>query len=432
MIRFLRIIGLLSICSPVAAEVDIQEIVSPGGINAWLVQEESIPFVALEIRFKGGTSLDEPGKRGAVNLMTALLEEGAGDIDAREFARRSEELAASYAFGAGADFLRVSARFLSENQDHAIELLRMALREPRFEEPAIERVRAQVITSINASAKSPNSIAGNTFYAEAYGVHPYGTNDSGSLESVAGLRRADLVEAYRSAFSRDRLFVAAAGDISAQELGNILDNLFAGLPEKGPNLPDQTINKLGTGVRVVEFETPQSVAIFGHQGIDRHDDDFFAAFILNHILGGSNFGARLNQEVREKRGLTYGISSHHSSREYGDLYVGQVASSNGQIAEAISVIREVWSDVAENGVSQEELDHAKTFLTGAYPLRFDGNARIASILVGMQVTGLEPEYIRSRNEKVLAVTLEDIRRVARRILRPDDLYFVVVGKPEGL
>jgi zinc protease len=425
-------LGLLAAAGPARAVVDIVEVTSPGGIEAWLVEERSIPFVALELRFGGGASLDRPGKRGAVNLMTALLEEGAGDLDAQGFATAREELAASFSFRAYDDAITVSARFLTENRDEALALLRSALTEPRFDEDAIERVRGQVLSIIRSDATDPDTVAGARFDALAYPGHPYATALDGTLESVAALRREDLLDAHRDVLVRDRLHVGAVGDIGPGELAELLDALLGDLPVGGAPLPPRIDYALGGGVTVVPFDTPQSVALFGQRGMDRDHPDFFAAFILNQILGGAGFEARLMEEVREKRGLTYGIYTFLLPRDHAELMMGQVASDNATVAEAIEVIRAEWRRMAEEGVTEEELAAAKTYLTGAYPLRFDGNGTIAGILAGMQAQGLGADYVLTRNAKVEAVTLEEINRVAGELLDPEGLHFVVVGQPEGL
>lgn len=426
------VLAALWIAGPAAAAVKIQEVTSPGGIEAWLVEEHQIPFVALEIRFKGGASLDPEGKRGAINLMTGLIEEGAGDLDARGFAAAQEALAAQFDFDVYDDAMSISARFLSENRDEALALLRSALIEPRFDEDAVERVRGQVLSIIRSDAKDPDEIVSQAFRAQTYGDHPYGSSYNGTLDSVAALTRADIVAAHQAVLSRDRLYVGAVGDITAEELGALLDDLLGALPATGPALPEPAAPAFDGGVSVVDFATPQSVAIFGHHGIARDDPDFFAAFVLNTIIGAGGFESRLMTEVREKRGLTYGVNSYIATRDYANVMMGRVASANDRIAEAIDVIRDQWQQIAAEGVSERELELAKTYLTGAYPLRFDGNARIAGILVGMQMTGLPVDYIATRNDKVNAVTLADVKRVAGSLLDPDRLTFVVVGAPEGL
>ncbi|WP_171132007.1 MULTISPECIES: pitrilysin family protein [unclassified Ruegeria] len=417
---------------PAWADIEIEEVTSPGGITAWLVEDHSIPFTALEIRFRGGTSLDDPEKRGAVNLMSGLIEEGSGDLDARSYARVLEFLAASFSYRASDDSLSISAQFLTENRDEVVDLLRTTLHEPRFDQGAIERVRAQVLSGLRSDMTDPNDIAGQSFAEMAYGDHPYGTEGKGTLETVSALTRDDIVEAYENVFAKDRLYVGAVGDITAEELGVLLDTLLADFPETGKPLPERAEVTIEGGISVVDFDTPQSVALFGQKGIDRDDPDFFAAFVLNHILGGGGFESRLMHEVREKRGLTYGIGTYLVPKDLASVYLGSVSSANDRIAEAIEVIRQEWARAASEGVTQKELDDAKTYLTGAYPLRFDGNGQIAGIMVGMQMDDLPIDYIATRNDKVNGVTLEDVNRVASELLDPEGLHFTIVGKPVGL
>ncbi|MHA7867584.1 MAG: M16 family metallopeptidase [Salipiger thiooxidans] len=422
----------LFLATPVLAEIDIQQVETPLGFKAWLVEEPSIPFTSLQIRFRGGTSLDAPGKRGATNLMVGLLEEGAGELDARGFAEAREQLAASFDYDASADAVSVSARFLSENRDAAVELLRESLVNPRFDQDAIDRVREQVLSGIRSDAMDPDAIANAAFDAMVFGDHPYGSDPQGTEESVTALGRDDMIAAHDAIMTRDRVYIAAAGDITPEELSALIDRLLGDLPETGPALPPDVAAETTAGTTVVPFDTPQSVAVFGHEGLAIDDPDFFAAYVMNTILGGGSFESRLMNEVREKRGLTYGVYSYLAGMDHAELLMGRVASANDRIAEAISVIRDEWAKMAAEGVTEQELEQTKTYLTGAYPLRFDGNGTIARILVGMQMDGLPADYIASRNDRIEAVTQDDVKRVAARVLRPDALRFVVVGQPEGL
>ena len=417
---------------PAAAEVQIKEVTTPAGITAWLVEDHSIPFTALELRFRGGTSLDVPGKRGAIYLMTALLEEGAGDLDARAYARALESLAASFKYSANDDFVSISAKFLTENRDAAMALLRNTIHHTRFDQEAIDRVRGQVVSSLMSDAQDPDWMARSSFSRMAFGDHPYGSEGEGTVETVSGLTRDDMLAARGAVLARDRMYVGAVGDISPEELGVLVDQLLADLPATGAPIPGPAKVQITGGTTVIEFDTPQSVAMFGQRGIARDDDDFFAAYVLNQILGGGSFESRLMDEVREKRGLTYGVYSYLVPKDLAAVYLGSVSSANDRIAEAIAVIRDEWQKMASTGVTEQELQDAKTYLTGAYPLRFDGNGRIANIMVGMQMQDLPIDYIATRNSKVEAVTLEDVNRVAAELLDPDGLQFIVVGKPEGL
>jgi len=329
MLRILIALCLTIVATTARAELDIKQVTSPGGINAWVVEEPAIPFVALEIRIQGGGTLDQPGKRGATNLMAALLEEGSGDMTAQEFQTALEDLAASFSFRAYDDSMSISARFLTENKEEVIALLRQALVSPRFDQDALDRVRAQVISGINSDAKSPNAIASSTFYADAFGDHPYGSSPDGTVDSVTALTRDDMFEAHRNALVLDRLYVSVVGDTTAETVGAMLDDLLGDLPAEGPPLPDDVAFGLDGGITVVNFETPQSVAFFGQAGLKRDDEDFFAAFVLNHILGAGGFESRLMTEVREKRGLTYGIAAYLADRDPRSVVFRTVHAASG-------------------------------------------------------------------------------------------------------
>jgi len=432
MIRFVMAFTTLLAAFPAQAEINVQEITTPGGIDTWLVEEHDIPFVALELRFRGGASLDAPGKRGVTNFMIGLLEEGAGDMDSRAFAQRREELATSFDYDIHDDTIAISARFLTENRDQAVALLRESLVNPSFDKASVERVRGQIESIILSNLKAPRKIASRAFDAMTYGDHPYATSKNGTLDSVAALTRDDIVAAHKAALVRDQLYVSAVGDITAQELSELVDTLLDDLPTSGAALPGPAVVNLPGGIKIVEFDTPQSVALFAQPGIDRDDPDFFAAYLLNQILGGGGFESRLMTEVREKRGLTYGVYSYLVDDDGAQIWMGSVSSANNRIAQAIDVIRSEWARLSRDGVTEKELTDVKTYMTGAYPLRFDGNGPIANIAVSMQMEGLPPDYIATRNDQVTAVTLEQINRVARDLLDPDALTFVVVGKPEGL
>lgn len=432
MIRAFLVAVTLGFALPASAAVEIDEVTSEGGVTAWLVEEPSIPFVALELRFRGGAALDPEGKRGVTNLMMGLLEEGSGQMDAQTFAAAREELAASFSFEAFDDSVSVSARFLTENRDEAVALLRQALVEPRFDADAIERVRAQILSIIRSDAQDPNTIAQTTFDSLAFGDHPYGSSRDGTIESVSSLTRDDIVAAHETALNRANLYVGVAGDITPEELGPLLDALLGDLPEGEVHVPEPAPFLLEGGTTVVPFDTPQSVAFFGHDGIARDDPDFFAAFLANEIFGGRGLQSRLSTEVREERGLTYGIGTFLAEPDGAPLLLGQTATENARMAESLDVIAAEWSRAATEGFTEEELAEAKTYLTGAYPLRFDGNGPIARIMVGMQIDGLPIDYIATRNDKVNAVTLDEVNRVASDLYDADALHFVVVGQPEAL
>lgn len=414
-----------------ASATDIQKVTSESGITAWLVEEHSIPIVSFDILFRGGASIEPSDKHGATYLMTGLLEEGAGQYDATGFLEATEALAARFSFDASRDLVSINATVLKENLDPSMELLRIALTEPRFDAIAFERVREQVNSVIRRAETNPQSLGGSHFRTLAFGDHPYARSLEGTLESIAALTPQDMREAHQTALTHDRIVVGVVGDITPEELAKLLDTVFAALPASSSEIVPMTSMQAGGGIDVIDHPSPQSVAIFGHAGIMRDDPDYIAAYVMNHIMG-TGFTSRLNQEIREKRGLTYGVSSFLAPYDRAGLYMGAMSSSNENIAEAIDLIRLEWAKMADNGVTNEELEAAQKYLTGSYPLRFDSNGAIASILAGLQFANLPIDYIATRNDLVNAITVEDINRVASRLVQPDKLHFVIVGQPEGI
>jgi zinc protease len=432
MIRALFLAASLVLPLSAKAEIDITPVTTPSGLTAWLVQEPSIPFVAIDLVFVGGSVLDAPEKLGATYLMTSLLEEGAGDMDAQAFATRSEELAARLGFEAGRDTITVSARFLTEDADAVMDHLRTALTAPRFDADAIERVRAQLQAQLRRDALNPNSIASAAFAQAAFPDHPYGRPTDGTPETVAALMRDDLIAAHQAAITRDRVFIGAAGDIAPDALAALLDKLFDGIPTATAPLPERVAFQAAPGEQVIDFDNPQSVVAFGHRGIPRDHPDFMAAFVLQEVFGGGRFGTRLMTSLREERGLTYGVGTGLASGAYGDSFQGRVSTDNANVPQVIELLRDEWARVAETGLSADELARVQTYLTGAYPLRFDGNGAIASILSSMQFQGFDIDYVNRRNDLVRALTLDDVNRVARDLFHPDELVFIIVGRPVGL
>jgi zinc protease len=428
------VLGLVILLAglPARAEIEITPVTSPGGITAWLYEDHTIPIVTLEASFRGGASVEDPEQAGVTSLMASLLSEGAGDLDASAFAEATESLASSMSFSASADGVSVSMTTLAANLDETFELLRSALTEPRFDPDAFARTQARQLATLRADASDPNRIAARAFYADAFPGHPYATPADGLPETVEALDREAVIATHGRALTRDRLMVAVVGAIEPEDLALRLDEVFGALPQEGPLLPEPAEAEIAGSVSVIDLGIPQSVVMFGHAGIPRDDEDFIPAFVMDHILGGGGFGSRLTEEIRERRGLTYGIYTYLAPGDYGWLYLGSFSASNERVAEAVALVRAEWARLAAEGVTEEELDAAKRYLTGAYPLRFDGNARIASQLLGLQTAGLGIDYVNERNALVEAVTTEDIARVADRILDPEMLTFVVVGRPEGL
>lgn len=436
LLPILALTGLLMTSTHVSAAPEgsgrIQIVKTPGGLTAWLVEEYAIPMIAMEASFTGGGSLDPKDRPGLANMTSWLMNEGAGDMDARAFMIRLDELAVKMSFSSERDTFSVSMRTLLDNHDESFDLLRLALSEPRFDADAVERARADILSTLKQNAVDPNSRAREAWFSTVFPGDPYGQVNEGTKESIGLVSREDIAAHYPVMIDRKHLTIGVVGAISAKELVPLLDATFGALPEGTAKLPVSIEPKIEGGVEVLEEDVPQSVVLFGHQGPLRDDEDFIPAYVMNYILGGGGFSSRLMEEVREKRGLAYSVYSYLAPLDRAGLYLGGVATSNERVAESLQIIRQEWARIAEEGVSEEDLEAAKKYLTGAYALRFDSNSKIAGILVGMQRHDLPPSYIDERNDLVNAVTTEDIRRVARQFLHADQLFSVVVGKPEGL
>lgn len=425
---------MLTVFLPTAAEaMKIESVTSPGGINAWLVEDHSLPLISMQFAMVGGSSQDPEGKPGVANFLTAMMDEGAGDMTAEAFQAAEEELAMKMSFDAGRDSFMGSFQTLTENRERATGLLALALTRPRFDQDAIDRMRRQLQAGIAFDMKDPDKVANETWYRIAFPNHPYGRPTTGTLESVGKITAADLEDFRRRTFAKDNLLVTVVGDISAAELGAMLDKVFGGLAARSELRPVAEASPQG-GPRqeVVPMEVPQSVVQFGNGAIPRKDDDYIAAFILNYILGGGGFSSRLMEEVREKRGLAYSVYTYLQSYKNASVYLGGVATKNDAVKASLDVIRKELERMATEGPSEEELKDAKSYLTGSYALRFDSSSKIASQLLGIQIEDLGIDYVDKRNALVEAVTIDDIRRVAKRVLQPGNLIVTIVGKPEGL
>ena len=412
--------------------VEVQKVVSDSGIEAWLVEEDSIPLISIEFATIGGARLDPLEKAGRSHLMAGMLNEGAGDMDSQAFQKRLDELSIDMSFDVSRDHFAGSFRTLNRNADEAFRLFALALKEPRFDADAIERVRGQIMAGYAYDEQNPNRVASKKWFSEAFPNMAYGISSDGRPETMAQLNAEDLHSAHRVQLVRNHLKVAVVGAISAQELKKRLDQVFGPLPERGT--VESTVSSYmdEAKLEVIERDQPQTVVMFGGRGFLRSDEDFIPAYVMNYILGGGGFSSRLTEEIREKRGLVYSVYSYMYPFDEAGLWVGGLATKNESAVEALKLVEAEASKMAQGGVTSKELEHAKTFLTGSYALRFDSNRKIASNLLNIQLQGFEPDYIDRRNDLINAVTMEDITRVAKRLFDPVSLRIIAVGKPVGV
>ena len=416
-----------------ASAIDVVEVKTDNGLTAYLSEDHTNPIIALSFQFRGGATLDPDDKLGLSYMVSGLLDEGAGDLDSFAFQSRLEDLAIQLSFDANKESFSGSLTTITTNADEAFRLLALALTAPRFDEEPMERIRRQILVSLARDAESPQRIASKTLFETLYPDHPYGRPTRGTPETVQAITQADLHAFVGSRFAKDRLLIGVVGDITPDQLRTRLDQVFGGFPDTLAQ--DWRVPETGprvAGTVVVDKAVPQSTVFLAHRGISRTDPDWYAAVIADYILGGGSFASRLMDEVREKRGLAYGVGTSLVPYESSPLIIASVGTRNDAVAESISVIRDEWRKIQSSGPTAEELQEAKMYLTGAWPLRFTSSRRIANILVAVQRDNLGLDYLDRRNDYIEAVTLDDVRRVAAGLYLPDELTVVIVGQPQGV
>jgi zinc protease len=425
-------IGMVGPTLAAGAATKVERVVSPGGIEAYLLSEPSIPFLSLSLQFRGGAALDPKGKEGLAYMVSGLLDEGAGDLDSQAFRTELEDLAIRLSFDAGRDELSGQLKTLTKHRERAFELLGLALSAARFDTEPVERIRNQIQAELRRNAEDPDYVASLTWFETAFPDHPYGRPSQGTVESVGTITTADLRAFVGRRLARDDLVIGVAGDITAAELGPLLDRAFGKLPAKSEPYELAPAEPKGGDTVIVRKDVPQSQVLFGELGLPRADPDFYAAYVSNHILGGGGFTSRLTEQVREKRGLAYSVYSYLYPMDFAPLWLGGLGTANAAVGQALQLVRQQIAEMAAGEITQAALDDAKTYLTGSFPLRLTSNDSIANMLVAMQVDHLGIDYLDKRNGYIEAVTLKDVQRVAARLYHPDHLLVVVVGEPQGL
>lgn len=415
-----------------ARAVPIERVISPGGIEAWLVRQETVPLISLEFAFTGGASQDPDDKAGVANMVGSLLDEGAGELDSRTFHERLEDKAIELNFRAGRDYFSGSLRMLNEHRNDAVELTRLALTVPRFDAKDVARIRGQILSTLQRDTTNPSVIASRRWWATAFPGHPYGREVNGTLESLPRVEADDLRAYVKRVLARDGLKIAIVGNLDAKAAGALVDRIFGALPAKADLRPVPAADPKGLGQRiVVDLDVPQTVITYGRRGVFRQDPDFMTAYVLEHILGGGSFSSRLYSEVREKRGLAYGINESLVWLKATALIIGGTATRADRTAETLKVIESETQRIADGGPTEEELSKAKAYLKAAYALNLDTSSKIAGALLQIQLDGLGIDYMDRRGALIDAVTLDDAKRVAQRLLKSGVLV-TVVGRPQGV
>lgn len=411
----------------------VQIVTAPCGVTAWLVEDYAVPIIAVDFAFRGGAAQDPGGKFGSVTLLSALLDEGAGKLDSVAFHNALDDKAIELSFSADRDHISGHMRSLAVEAASAFDLMGMALNEPRFDENALERVKAQMVAGLKNEANDPDAVAGRAFRHAAFPNHPYGHGARGTLDSVPGILRADVASLHASLLARDNLVIAVVGAMSAATLAGEIERVFGPLAAKSKTLAIAPTTMAGLGETTInDLDLTQSTVRFGRPGLNLHDPDYSAAMVVNHVLGGGIFTARLFREVREKRGLAYSVYSQLANYDHCDMLMGATTTKNERVAESVEVISHEIRALGQDGPTTQELEKAKRYLTGSYALRFDTSSKIAGQLVFLQTAGFGVGQLDSRNAEIEAVTLADAQRAAARLFGDGKLLVAIAGRPQGL
>ncbi len=412
-----------------AGAVDIERVVSPKGIEAWLVAESSVPVIAMAFAFDGGSAQDPEGKAGVATMLSGLLDEGAGPLDSRAFQTALDEYSIGLSFDASRDTFSGSLQTLTEHRGEAIRLARLALAEPRFDTEPVERIRSQILTGIKASERDPSEIASRAMMEAIFGGHPYAAPGEGTVESVAAITADDLRLWHDKIIARDNLKIAVVGDIDADTLGPMLDAIFGDLPVKANRIGIPDMAPREAKAIDVPMAIPQAIIQVAGNGLKRDDPDYITASVASYILGGGGFSSRLYEEIREKRGLAYSIWLALIPLDHAGLWMVSTSTRADQADTVVALIESEIERFAEEGPTEQELADAKAYLIGSYPLRFESSGDIADQLLAIQLADLGIDYVDKRNDLIAAVTIDDIRRVSKRLFAGDDRVVVRVGTP---
>lgn len=415
-------------------QIQVQEIYTKDQVPIWLVENQDIPVISLSLCFKdAGSKADPEGKKGISKFLARMLQEGCGQLEARAFKKYLLENNIQLFIDQTIDHFIIEIRCPQSALQPAFDILKMILAEPAFADTALERVQHQLFTELSQAVHSEKMVAFDVMRQRCFPSHPYGYSLKSQLQNLPSLKKEDLKKFMAEYFTRDQLVVTAAGCINPSQLKEYIESIAShlSLTRKSASIAS-VIPVLPGSIFVEEMDIPQSAVVFLQPGIERKDPDFYAAYLMMKILGDGVFDSKLWNEVREKQGLAYSINASLSWNSHTTYILGSTATQNKSVAKVIQIIRDQWQVMKEKGVTEAELAATKEKMIGAYPLSFSSTYQIIGMLRMLQLDGLPAHFVNERNHLIEKVTLEEVNQVAQKLLQPEKLTFIVVGKPEEL
>ncbi|MEM7301660.1 MAG: pitrilysin family protein [Pseudomonadota bacterium] len=426
--QFVALVSLIAVAVAPAGAVDIKEIKGKSGVGAYLVEDYTVPLIAISISFRGGSTQDAAGKEGTASLLTTLLDEGAGELDSQTFQAKLDEHGIEMGFSAGYDRFTGRLKTLRSTRKEAFELLALALQKPRFDAEPVERMKASLFARLQRAETNPESLAGKAFRESVFAGHPYARPSKGTVATMPKLAPEDVRALHKRMITRENVTIGIVGAISAEEAQEMIDQVFGGLPEKAKLVDVPEAKPIIGETKQIEQNVPQSVIRLAVSGMKRSDPEFYAAYVMNHILGGGSFSSRLYTEVREKRGLAYGAYSFMATYDYAGVLGAGSATRADRASKTIEIMQAEFKRMAEEGPTPEEFERAKKYIIGSYAIsNLDSSSKIAEVLVAIQTENLGIDYIDKRRDYIGSVTIEQTKQAAKKLLMQKPTI-VVVGR----
>lgn len=424
---------LLLFCAAPAWAVNVERL-DINRTQALFVQDDSLPLLHVSLAFRQtGWAHDAADRQGRASVLASILTEGAGTKNAQQFHAALEEQAIGLTVRAGRDITSIQLDTLTENRREAFALLRDALARPHLDDAELSRIKDRQLAQLRRLQESPEYNAGRALAALAYGAHPYAQSSLGTPETVSSITSAELKQWLADAFAQDRVVISVVGAISKNELEDELESLLDSLPKKAayqPAIDSVTLDDKGQW-RDVEMDIPQSMVLVASQGLPRNDPDYYAAYVMNHILGGGSLTSRLSDAIREQRGLAYYVGTQLDQGDYANVWQGMFATRGTQVKESLTAFEETLDRFASEGATQAERDAAVGYITGSFPLQIDKMSDIAAYLMAMQLYDLGLDYFDKRNDYFRSVTLEQVNQVAARLIDSKKLKIIKLGGAAG-
>jgi len=425
---------ILCLLTSPAGALDVRREVLPNGLTLLVYERHNLPVVQVSVGIDAGTIHEPKEKAGLSNLVATLLTHGTSKRTAEEISEEIEFVGGSLSASGGRDYITVGLSVLKKDINLGFDLLSDVILNPVFPEDEISKEKELIKASLKSQEEDPVFIASREFKRALFGEHPYGRLITGTAGTIDRISRDDLIDFHRRFYLPGNTIMAVVGDITYGEVRDLIDRYFKDWGGKNQSRPLLEDLKPLRGIRLIEIDRDltQATVIIGHLGVKRSNPDYYAISVMNYILGGGGFASRLMQNIREERGLVYDIYSLFSADKYGGYFrvVFQTKNESADLA-----IREVFKEIRrirEEPVTEKELQDAKAFLIGSFPLRIETSARIASFLVAVEYYGLGVDYMEKYREYIGSVSRDDVLRVAKRYLDPENILLVVVGKEEKI